>query len=101
MYCQYLLYVKLLIKTNLVAQKYLFLVNAIAHGLCVVGIYLGRFERFNSWNFVTKPKQVMLITAQDLLDGGKLLSMAIAFCLIWLLSEFTKLVNYRLKLNNN
>ena len=85
--------------TNLAAQKYLFLVNAIAHGLCVVGIYLGRFERFNSWDFVTKPGKLMLITAQDLLNSWKLLSMAIAFCLIWLLSEFIKLVNYRIKLN--
>ncbi|MGF1589804.1 MAG: DUF1361 domain-containing protein [Pleurocapsa sp.] len=87
--------------TNVAAQKYLLLVNAIAHGLCVVGIYLGRFERFNSWDFVTKPGQVISITLQDLLDSWKLLSMALAFCLIWLLSEFTKLVNYRLKLITN
>lgn len=85
--------------TNLAAQKYLLLVNAIAHGLCVVGIFLGRFERFNSWDFVTQPGKLILITARDLLNSWNLLSMAIAFCLIWLLSEFIKLVNYRIKLN--
>ncbi len=79
--------------TNLVTTKYLGLINGIVHSLCVVGIYIGRFERFNSWDFISKPGKVMLTTTQDLLDGKKLLSMAIAFLLIWLLTEFTKLVN--------
>ncbi|MEM8676751.1 MAG: DUF1361 domain-containing protein [Cyanobacteria bacterium P01_G01_bin.67] len=81
---------------NLIPQQYLIAVNAITHSLCVVGIYIGRFERFNSWDFVTKPVSVLLTTTQDLLDLEKLLSMAIAFLLIWLLSEFTKLVNYKI-----
>ena len=84
--------------TNLVAQKYLIAINAIAHGLCVVGIYIGRFERFNSWDFITQPINVLFTTMQDLLDSEKLLSMAIAFLLIWLLTEFTKLVNHKIGL---
>lgn len=83
---------------NLVAQKYLIVINAIAHGLCVVGIYIGRFERFNSWDIINQPRNVLLTTMQDLLDGEKLLSMAIAFLLIWLLTEFTKLVNHKIGL---
>ena len=81
--------------TNFVAPKYIVACNAIAHGLCVVGIYIGRFERFNSWDFVTKPMMLLTITVQDLFDSWKLLTMAIAFSLIWLLSEFIKLVNRR------
>jgi uncharacterized membrane protein len=82
--------------TNFIAPKYLTLVNAIAHSLCIVGVYIGRFERFNSWDFVTKPGTVLITTIQDLENGWKMLSMAIAFLTLWLLSEFIKLVNAKL-----
>lgn len=84
--------------TNLVTHKYIVAINGIFHSLSVVGIYLGRFERFNSWDLVSKPGNVLLTITQDLLNGEKILSMAIAFLLIWLLTEFTKLVNYKIGL---
>ena len=85
--------------SNLVTKKYLILVRAIVHGLCVVGIYLGRFERFNSWDLVTEPKKVIFTTWFDLLDRDRLLSLAIAFIILWLLSEMVRLTNQRIGLN--
>ncbi|MEM8717833.1 MAG: DUF1361 domain-containing protein [Cyanobacteria bacterium P01_G01_bin.39] len=83
---------------NLVSAKYLLLVNLLVHVLCVVGIYIGRFERFNSWDFGTKPVNVIVTIIADLIDIEKLFSMAIALIIIGLLAEFTKLVNYRIGL---
>lgn len=83
---------------NQISRGNLVLINAIAHSLCIVGIYLGRFERFNSWDLITKPGAVLLTTLQDLLDGWKLFTLAIAFLLIWLLSELTKIVNKKIQL---
>ena len=78
-------------------KRYTALVNISIHSLCVIGIYIGRFERFNSWDFVTKPQAVFVTTAQDLLEVEKLLSIAIAFLLVWLLAEVLKLINRQIK----
>lgn len=86
---------------NLVAKQYLSSIDGFVHLLCVVGIYLGRFERFNSWDLVTKPREVIAIAIRDLLDPGTLFSIAIAFLAIWLLSELIKLVNSSFVLNNS
>lgn len=76
--------------------KYIFAIDLIVHGLCVVGIYIGRFERFNSWDLLTRPQAVIQTTIENLLAPDKLLAMAIALLFIWLLSELVKLANSRI-----
>ncbi len=41
--------------------------ECILHGLCAIGIYLGRFLRFNSWDVITQPKFLLTSTAGHLL----------------------------------
>ena len=77
-------------------EQYLKVANAIAHVLCVVGIYLGRFERFNSWDLVTQPLVVAKTALHDLIGIWQILTMAIAWLLIWGLSWLTKLLNNRI-----
>ena len=85
---------------DLFSQKYSLLVRAIVHGLCAIGIYLGRFERFNSWDLITQPIQVITTTLERVLDPWKLSSMAIALAAIWLLSEFVERVNHQIGLKD-
>lgn len=81
---------------NFISSKYLILVNIITHSLCIVGVYLGRFERFNSWDLVTKPKIVLFTTMENLFEPKKLLSMTIAFALVWGLTRFIQFANQRI-----
>ncbi len=77
-------------------EHYLKVINASAHILCVIGIYLGRFERFNSWDLVTQPLVVINTTLHDLMSIWQTLTMAIACWLIWGLSWLIKSLNNRI-----
>lgn len=63
------------------------------HGLSAIGVYLGRFERFNSWDLVTRPVQVVTELLTDLLDGRSLMIMALSFSVLtilyWLFKQIT------------
>lgn len=37
------------------------------HALCAIGIYLGRFLRFNSWDLIVNPEDVMRSVIEDLI----------------------------------
>lgn len=57
--------------------------------LCGVGVFLGRFERLNSWDVVTDPAQVALTTADALLEPRALLYSLAFSCFVGMGYLFT------------
>ena len=65
----------------------------LVHGLCAIGIYLGRFQRFNSWDLVTEPADVMIDTANALTTKFPVAVILITFVILtvfyWLMKQIT------------
>ncbi len=72
------------------ATKFIFLSELITHGLCAIGIFLGRFRRFNSWDLVTKPDILFVSTISDLTTKKPLLVIAITFVILTILYWLSK-----------
>ncbi|MBE9046206.1 DUF1361 domain-containing protein [Pleurocapsales cyanobacterium LEGE 10410] len=72
------------------ARKLVFPSELLTHALCAVGIFLGRFRRFNSWDLVTKPDVLMVSTLSDLTTKKPLLVIAITFVILSILYWLTK-----------
>ncbi|MEA5580968.1 DUF1361 domain-containing protein [Nodularia harveyana UHCC-0300] len=54
----------------------------ITHLLCAIGIYWGRFLRFNSWDFVTQPDAVLTKGIEELLGRQPLIIITITFVIL-------------------
>lgn len=65
----------------------------INHALCAIGVYLGRFQRFNSWDLVTQFDTVATSVVEDLLGKRPILIMAITFVILTGLYWVAKQVN--------
>jgi len=52
------------------------------HALSAIGIYLGRFIRFNSWDIVTNPDALVNTVMNDLIGKRPVLVMAVTFVVI-------------------
>lgn len=83
--------------------QYVVSVNLIIHALCAVGIYLGRFERFNSWDLLTKPTTIVATISEHLLNKWHLLSISATFILLsglyWLLKPLKRQILAQLPIN--
>lgn len=66
------------------------LVEGIVHGLCAIGIYLGRFQRFNSWDILTQPGTVLDSVQENFLNERPLIVIAITFIVLLVLYGILK-----------
>jgi uncharacterized membrane protein len=68
-------------------------VELVLHGLCAIGVYLGRFERFNSWDLMTRPHHVFHSLAENLLDPRPLFFMVLGLVTIaglyWVMKQIS------------
>ncbi|XWK90656.1 MAG: DUF1361 domain-containing protein [Phormidium sp.] len=75
------------------SEKWVVWSELITHALCAVGIYMGRFQRFNSWDLVTDPDNVLLTTINDLTSKRPVLVMFITFAVLtvlyWIMKQIT------------
>jgi uncharacterized membrane protein len=73
--------------------KYTLWAELITHALCAVGVYLGRFKRFNSWDFLAQPDDLARSVIDDLTSKRPVLMMAITFVILtvlyWLMKQIT------------
>jgi uncharacterized membrane protein len=60
------------------------------HLLCAIGIYIGRFLRFNSWSLVTQPKQFLSVLPGELIGKFPLVVILLTFSIITILYAICK-----------
>ncbi|NMG19305.1 DUF1361 domain-containing protein [Brasilonema bromeliae] len=74
-------------------SKWILWVELITHALCAVGVYWGRFLRFNSWDFVTQPDALLTRGIEDILGKQPLVIIAITFGILvalhWIMKRVT------------
>jgi uncharacterized membrane protein len=63
-------------------SQWILWVELITHALCAVGIYWGRFLRFNSWDLVTQPDALLTKGIEELVGKQPLVIIAITFVIL-------------------
>lgn len=63
-------------------ERYASIIELMLHLLCAIGIYIGRFLRFNSWNLVTQPKHFLKVLPGELIGKFPLVVILITFLII-------------------
>jgi len=65
-------------------------VELLTHALCAIGVYLGRFLRFNTWDFITDPNALAASLIDDVLGKVPLLIIGVTFVVISILYWIAK-----------
>lgn len=65
----------------------------LTHAVCAVGIFIGRFRRFNSWDLVVVPENVLAQTLDDLTTKRPMAAMFVIFVVLavlyWVMKQIT------------
>ncbi|NJK40310.1 MAG: DUF1361 domain-containing protein [Acaryochloridaceae cyanobacterium SU_2_1] len=83
------------------AGRFIFWSELLAHILCAIGIYLGRFIRLNSWDLVTDFHSVLRVTVNELSSRFPVIVIFITLMVLmigyWLTKQLTLGVVLRIK----
>jgi uncharacterized membrane protein len=79
---------KYLARINL--DRYTSITEVGIHFLCAIGIYIGRFIRFNSWSLLTQPRRFLDILPGELIGKFPLVVILITFLIITLIYSISK-----------
>jgi uncharacterized membrane protein len=75
------------------AKRYVVWAELMTHALCAVGVFIGRFRRFNSWDIIADPDTVLLQTLNDLTSTRPLAVIVAMFLIIavlyWVFKQIT------------
>lgn len=83
------------------AGRFVFWSELLAHILCAIGIYLGRFIRFNSWDLVTNFHSVLRVTVDELSSRFPVIVIFLTLMVLmmgyWVMKQITLGVILRIK----
>ena len=84
------------------AARYVLWSELLAHALCALGIYLGRFVRLNSWDLVVDPQDVLTTTFNTLTSKQPVVITFVTFVILtiayWLFKQLTLGIYLRIRL---